>query len=95
MKTFSAKASEVPRKWWVIDASDQALGKLAVKAANLLRGKAGSPLQAARDFAINASRIGSVSAHRVARIFCALSYADLGEADLRFSVTRANSHRLE
>ncbi len=39
MKTFSAKASEVPRKWWVIDASDQVLGRVAVKAANLLRGK--------------------------------------------------------
>src|ERR1700750_585630 len=40
MKTFSAKANEVPRKWWVIDARDQVLGKVAVKAANLLRGKA-------------------------------------------------------
>lgn len=39
MKTFSAKASEVPHKWWLIDASDQVLGKVAVKAANLLRGK--------------------------------------------------------
>lgn len=39
MKTFSAKASEVPRKWWVIDAKDQILGQVAVKAANLLRGK--------------------------------------------------------
>jgi len=39
MKTFSAKASEVPRKWWLIDANDAALGKVAVKAANLLRGK--------------------------------------------------------
>ena len=39
MKTFSAKASEVPRKWWLIDASDQVLGRVAVKAANLLRGK--------------------------------------------------------
>src|SRR5258707_14188418 len=39
MKSFSAKASEVPRKWWVIDASDQVLGKVAVKAADLLRGK--------------------------------------------------------
>jgi len=39
MKTFSAKASEVPRKWWVIDAKDQVLGRVAVKAANLLRGK--------------------------------------------------------
>lgn len=39
MKTFSAKAADVPRKWWVIDAKDQVLGRVAVKAANLLRGK--------------------------------------------------------
>jgi large subunit ribosomal protein L13 len=39
MKTFSAKASEVARKWWIIDANDQILGRVAVKAANLLRGK--------------------------------------------------------
>jgi large subunit ribosomal protein L13 len=39
MKTFSAKANEVPRQWWIIDAADQVLGRVAVKAANLLRGK--------------------------------------------------------
>lgn len=39
MRTFSAKANEVPRKWWIIDAEDQVLGQVAVKAANLLRGK--------------------------------------------------------
>ncbi len=39
MKTFSAKTSQVPRKWWVIDAKDQILGRVAIKAANLLRGK--------------------------------------------------------
>ena len=39
MKTFSAKANEVSRKWWIIDAKDQILGRVAVKAANLLRGK--------------------------------------------------------
>ncbi len=39
MKTFSAKANEVQRKWWIIDANDQVLGRVAVKAANLLRGK--------------------------------------------------------
>jgi large subunit ribosomal protein L13 len=39
VKTFSQKATEVPRKWWVIDAQDQVLGRVAVKAANLLRGK--------------------------------------------------------
>ncbi|MBL9115740.1 MAG: 50S ribosomal protein L13 [Verrucomicrobiaceae bacterium] len=39
MKTFSAKAENVDRKWWVIDAKDQILGDVAVAAANLLRGK--------------------------------------------------------
>ncbi len=39
MGTFSAKANEVSRQWWVIDAADQVLGRVAVKAANLLRGK--------------------------------------------------------
>ena len=39
MKTFSAKAEQVDRKWWIIDARDQVLGRVAVKAANLLRGK--------------------------------------------------------
>ena len=39
MKTFSAKAQDVTRKWWVIDAKDKVLGDVAVAAANLLRGK--------------------------------------------------------
>jgi large subunit ribosomal protein L13 len=39
MKTFSAKANEVSRQWWLIDAKDQVLGQVAVRAANLLRGK--------------------------------------------------------
>ena len=39
MKTFSAKATEVERKWYVIDAAAQILGKVAVEAARLLRGK--------------------------------------------------------
>ncbi len=39
MKTFSAKANEVDRKWWIIDANNQILGRVAEKAANLLRGK--------------------------------------------------------
>ena len=39
MRTFSAKADQIARKWWLIDAQDQVLGQVAVKAANLLRGK--------------------------------------------------------
>ena len=39
MSTFMAKASEVERKWYVIDAAGVPLGKTAVKAADILRGK--------------------------------------------------------
>lgn len=39
MKTISAKASDFQRKWYVIDAENQILGKVAEKAARLLRGK--------------------------------------------------------
>ena len=39
MKTFSAKAQDIERKWYVIDAADKVLGQVAVQAANLLRGK--------------------------------------------------------
>jgi large subunit ribosomal protein L13 len=39
MKTFSAKAQDVNRQWWIIDAKDQVLGDVAVAAANLIRGK--------------------------------------------------------
>lgn len=39
MKTFMAKASEVQRKWYVIDADGKALGRLASEVAKILRGK--------------------------------------------------------
>jgi large subunit ribosomal protein L13 len=39
MKTIYVNPKDVQRKWYVIDASDVVLGKLAVEAANLLRGK--------------------------------------------------------
>ena len=39
MKTYSAKPAEVERKWWLIDAEDLVLGRLAVVVADTLRGK--------------------------------------------------------
>ena len=39
MSTFFAKKEEQKPRWYVIDASNQVLGKVAVKAANVLRGK--------------------------------------------------------
>lgn len=39
MKTFSAKAEEVTHDWFVVDASDKTLGRLASEIAHRLRGK--------------------------------------------------------
>ncbi len=39
MKTFSAKPHEVKREWYLIDATDKVLGRLAVDIAKRLRGK--------------------------------------------------------
>ena len=38
-KTYSAKASEIDRKWYIIDAAGKPLGRVATEAARLLRGK--------------------------------------------------------
>jgi len=39
MKTYSAKPADVVRKWYVLDASETTLGRVATKAASLLLGK--------------------------------------------------------
>ncbi len=39
MKTYSAKPSDVTRKWYVLDASEVSLGRLSTVAATLLLGK--------------------------------------------------------
>lgn len=39
MKTYIAKPLEVEREWFVIDATDQILGRLASEVAAILRGK--------------------------------------------------------
>ena len=37
--TYSAKSSEIQRKWYILDASGKPLGRVATEAAKLLRGK--------------------------------------------------------
>jgi len=43
MKTYMANNNTVERKWYLIDATDKTLGRLATEVANLLRGK-GKPI---------------------------------------------------
>ncbi len=43
MKTYSAKPTEVTRKWYIIDAAEAPVGRIATKIATLLTGK-GKPM---------------------------------------------------
>ena len=39
MKTYTPKAEHIERRWWLIDAEDKTLGRLATRVAGILRGK--------------------------------------------------------
>ena len=39
MNTYTPKAHEIERRWWLVDAEGKALGRLATEVARLLRGK--------------------------------------------------------
>ena len=39
MKTFTLKAKDIKKNWYLIDAKDQVLGRLSSKIAQLIRGK--------------------------------------------------------
>ena len=39
MKTYTPKAQDISREWWVVDAAEKPLGRLATEIATVLRGK--------------------------------------------------------
>lgn len=39
MRTFTPRAEDIERDWYVVDATDQVLGRLATRVAHVLRGK--------------------------------------------------------
>lgn len=39
MKTYTPKLHEIEARWWVVDAADKTLGRLATEVARILRGK--------------------------------------------------------
>lgn len=96
MKTYSAKPLEVEAKWYVIDAKDKTLGRLAVTIANILRGKNKpeyTPHVDTGDFVvvINASEIKVTGKKETDKIYYhhtgypgglrSISYRDLKEKD--------------
>ena len=104
MKTYSAKPLEVERKWYVIDATDMPLGRLATAAANLLRGKTKpeyTPNVDTGDFVIviNAEKVaisGKKETNKVYRHhtgfpggFREISFKALMEKDPRLAIEKA------
>ena len=104
MSTYSPKSGEVTRNWHVIDASDVVLGRLAVTAATLLRGKHKAqfaPHLDTGDFVIvvNASKIALTGSKRTNKMayrhsgrpggLKAVPYGELLATDPRNAVERA------
>ena len=62
MKTYSAKAADIERKWHIIDAADKTLGRMSTQIARLLMGKhkpSFTPSQDTGDYVvvINAAKV--------------------------------------
>ena len=99
MSTYSAKETEVQRRWWVIDATDQVLGRVAVKAANLLRGKEKSmftPHVDTGDFVvvINADKVRVTGKKETAKTYMSLSGFVGGHKSESFRQRRARHPEL-
>ena len=74
MKTIFVNPKDVERKWYVIDAQDQVLGRVAAKAASLLRGKHKpefAPHQEVGDYVIivNADKVRVTGAKRSQKLY--------------------------
>ena len=104
MRTYSPKPADIQREWYVIDATDVVLGRLAVQTANLLRGKH-KPIFAPHvdtgDFVIivNADKIALSGNKRVTKMayrhsgypggLTATPFGELLEKDARKAVEKA------
>lgn len=104
VSTYSPKSGEVTRNWHVIDADDVVLGRLAVTAATLLRGKHKAqfaPHVDTGDFVIvvNASKVALTGNKRTDKLayrhsgrpggLKSISYGDLLASDPRRAVEKA------
>ena len=74
MKTWNAKTDEVERRWYVVDAEGQTLGRLATRIADTLRGKRKpeyTPHVDTGDFVVvvNAEKIGVTGKKREDKIY--------------------------
>ena len=74
VKTYAARESEIERRWYVVDASDQTLGRLASRIAHVLEGKHKPTWQPNLDsgdhvIVLNASRIAVTADKRETKLY--------------------------
>ena len=74
VKTYAARESEIERRWYVVDASDQTLGRLASRVAHVLEGKHKPSYQPNLDsgdhvIVLNASRIAVSADKRETKLY--------------------------
>ena len=74
VKTYAARESEIERRWYVFDASDQTLGRLASRVAHVLEGKHKPTWQPNLDsgdhvIVLNASRIAVTANKRETKLY--------------------------
>ena len=73
-KTYSARESEIERRWFVVDATDETLGRLASRIARVLEGKHKPTYQPNLDsgdhvIVLNAARINVTSGKRETKLY--------------------------
>ncbi len=74
VKTYAARESEIERRWYVVDASDETLGRLASRVAHVLEGKHKPTYQPNLDsgdhvIVLNASRIAVTANKRETKLY--------------------------
>ena len=88
MKTYSVKASEIEREWFIVDATGKNLGRLATRIATILRGKhkpTYTPGMDAGDhvIVINAEKIAVTGRKREAKFYYRHSLYPGGQTAVR------------
>jgi large subunit ribosomal protein L13 len=73
-KTYSQRAGEIERRWYVVDATDQTLGRLASRIARLLEGKHKPTYTSHLDggdhvIVVNAAKIAVTSDKRETKVY--------------------------
>ena len=98
MSTFFAKQEEQKPRWYIIDARDQVLGNVAVRAANLLRGKTKptfTPHVDTGDFVVvvNAEKVVLTGRKETAKVY--MSYSQYPGKEKRRTAKQVRATRPE